>query len=278
MQAFQTPLQRQELSENVTLSSMFRRRHQDRAPAAQGSRPLGDVLDILDACANAFTFPMLDNGYVYLAATRLSAFADGIDWALVIEVAGYSPRAGVPDLHVHTYASRLHNRNPESQYVTLDAHRNYLRLNPNNESRFFYPIGDADWTDEEDVATDAADIPLRDSHVLLPSIGDYQAHGIELSDPPRVRVFEVHRLLAAVHRSAVLGTDDERLSSVPPGLPELLVLDDWHHPDLVNGELPSGTATFQQLAQVVLAADASLYSPTEPQNTHWSNWPDGGSL
>ena len=113
------------------------------------------MLDVLDACARVFTFPMLDNGYVYLAATRLSAFGDGKDWALVIEVAGYSPRAGVPDLHVHTYASRLHNRDAQSQYVTVEAHQNYLRMNPNNESRFFHPIEDGDWIDIEDVATDA---------------------------------------------------------------------------------------------------------------------------
>ncbi len=30
------------------------------------------ILDILDAGCEAFTFPVLDNGYVYLAATRMS--------------------------------------------------------------------------------------------------------------------------------------------------------------------------------------------------------------
>jgi hypothetical protein len=236
------------------------------------------VLDVLDACARVFTFPMLDNGYVYLAATRLSAFGDGKDWALVIEVAGYSPRAGVPNLHVHTYASRLHNRDSQSQYVTVEAQQHYLRMNPNNESRFFHPIEDGDWIDIEDVAADATDVILRGTQVRLPSRDDYQALGIRLSKPQRVRIFELHRYLAATHRSEVLGTDDERLTSVPPGLPELLVLDEWHHPDLVNEELPSETEAFRQLSQVVLQADPSLYSATEPPNTHWSNWPDGGSL
>ena len=119
---------------------------------------------------------------------------------------------------------------------------------------------------------------LRGTQVRLPSRDDYQAVGIRLSKPQRVRIFELYRYLAATHRSAVLGTDDDRLTSVPPGLPELLVLDEWHHPDLVSEELPSDTEAFRQLSQVVLAADPSLYSPTEPPNTHWSNWPDGGSL
>ena len=32
----------------------------------------GQVLGVLDRCAKAFTFPVLDNGYVYLAGARLS--------------------------------------------------------------------------------------------------------------------------------------------------------------------------------------------------------------
>jgi len=69
------------------------------------------ILAILDQCCDAFTFPMLDNGYVYLAATRLALFRSPDDWAMTIEVFGFSPRAGLPDTHIHTFASSLHNRN-----------------------------------------------------------------------------------------------------------------------------------------------------------------------
>src|SRR5690349_24690426 len=58
------------------------------------------ILSILDRCCDAFTFPMLDNGYVYLAATRLSLFRAAPDWAMVIEVFGFSPRSGLPDTHI----------------------------------------------------------------------------------------------------------------------------------------------------------------------------------
>ena len=53
-----------------------------------------EILSILDRCCDAFTFPMLDNGYVYLAATQLSLYRSTMDWAVVIEVFGFSPRAG----------------------------------------------------------------------------------------------------------------------------------------------------------------------------------------
>jgi hypothetical protein len=75
-------------------------------------RQAQQIFKILDACCEALTFPMLDDGYVYLAASRLTLYASEIDWAIVIEILGFSPRSGAPDVATHTYASRLHNRNP----------------------------------------------------------------------------------------------------------------------------------------------------------------------
>ncbi|MDT5027302.1 MAG: hypothetical protein QOE61_3728, partial [Micromonosporaceae bacterium] len=48
--------------------------------------------------------------------------------------------------------------------------------------------------------------------------------------------------------------------------------------DLAGGEVPSGTDTFKQIAEVVATQDPGRYHPTQPANTHWSNWPDGGNV
>ena len=77
-----------------------------------------EVLSVLDRCAQALTFPMLDNGYVYLAAPRLSLHRSTTDWAVVIELFGYSPRAGDPHLNVYTFASRIHGREREAKDAT----------------------------------------------------------------------------------------------------------------------------------------------------------------
>jgi hypothetical protein len=98
------------------------------------------ILSILDRCCEAFTFPMLDNGYVYLAATRLSLHRSTTNWGMVIEVFGFSPRAGLPDTHIDTFADRLHHRNPPERYVTREAYELYLANHPHNESRFVFPI------------------------------------------------------------------------------------------------------------------------------------------
>src|SRR6185369_2233967 len=108
-----------------------------------------EILSILDRCCDAFTFPMLDNGYVYLAATRLSLYRSMTDWAMVIEVFGFSPRAGLPDTHMQTFASRLHDRDAPENYVNHEAYERYLANNPHNEFRSIYPIQQGPWQDAE---------------------------------------------------------------------------------------------------------------------------------
>ena len=53
-----------------------------------------EILKQLDKCAEDFTFPMLDNGYVYLANTQLKAYRDDKRWVIIIEVVGFSYRGG----------------------------------------------------------------------------------------------------------------------------------------------------------------------------------------
>lgn len=226
---------------------------------------------------------MLDNGYVYPAATRLSAFHAPDNWALVIEVFGYSPRVGEPDICIYTFAQRLRNRNTVEQYVSEEAHRSYLETNPHNELRFFQPLSSAlEWTDADEsggvVAATAAQVLLRGQPVAVPERGAYAQQGIELVQEGSVEVYELCRYLAATHRDQVLATSSERRISVLPELKQLLQLEEWHHPDLLAGELPSHLESFQQLALVLATGDPTHYQPTQAPNTHWSHWPEAGLL
>lgn len=118
----------------------------------------------------------------------------------------------------------------------------------------------------------------RGEVVKLPSLEDYNQHGVELQDAPRVHVFELCRFLADVKREPVLGTSKERRISLLPEMSQILQLEEWNHPNLLEGELPSQSETFQQLAQVLATGNRDAYRPSQPPNTHWKNWPDGGSL
>jgi hypothetical protein len=241
-----------------------------------------DILAVLDKCCDSFTFPMLDNGYVYLAATRLSLFRSEENWAMVIEVFGYSPRTGVPDTSIFTFASRLHQRNPRSTYVNDAAYHNYLAHHPNNEFRSVFPIEPGDWqdpTDDELVAPDATVLQVRGRPVRIPRREQFSQAGVVLHDPERIWIFELCRYLGSIAREDVLATATERHVSVSPEMQQILQLEEWCHPDVVDAEQrPSGSRTFQQLAQVLVTGDVRLYQPDEPANTHWRNWPAGGTL
>jgi hypothetical protein len=241
-----------------------------------------EILSILDHCCDAFTFPMLDNGYVYLAGTRLSLYRTEENWAMVIEVFGFSPRSGLPDTHIHTFASTLHNRDAPERYAKREAYDNYLANNPHNESRFVYPIDAGVWQDaqnDEFVAKEGREVVVRGQTFPLPPFDEYERRGIYLEKPPQIQVFELCRLLADAARESVLATVQERRVSVLPDMTQILQLEDWHHPNVVDDEdRPSGSETFRQLAQVLVTGNIGLYRPLQPPNTHWRNWPDGGRL
>ena len=93
-----------------------------------------------------------------------------------------------------------------------------------------------------------------------------------------LRIWDLLRGLLPDHRDALLSTDAERRRGVPDGLPLLLQIEEWDHPRLLDGELPSGCESFKLIAKVLATGDPTAYRPTEPPNTHWSNWPNSGSL
>jgi hypothetical protein len=238
------------------------------------------ILSILDRCCDRYTFPMLDNGYVYLAATRLSLYRSESDWALVVEVFGFSPRAGSPDTSIYTFASQLCSRNEE--FINREARDLHILNNPHNEMRFVFPVVNGvsrDAANEEFLSDDAEELVVRGRSMSLPTPTEYAGHGIELEHRPRVQVFELCRYLADVVREEVLATPQERRVNVLPDMKQVLQLEEWHHPNVVDDEeRPSNSETFQQLAQVLVSGRAEIYRPTRAPNTHWINWPQGGRL
>jgi hypothetical protein len=182
---------------------------------------------------------------------------------------------------VQTFGSRLSNRKTASDYVSAQAYQNYLTQHAHDEFRSVYPFGD-DWAainDEEVVANDAQHVSLRGVPLQLPPLAIYAELGIALEDPPRVQLFELCRAIAGLRRKEVLATVAERRQNVEPALREILVLDEWCHPEFIeHEEKPSDTEAFQQLALAVVTGDPKRYRPTLPPNTHWRNWPAGGTL
>lgn len=241
-------------------------------PSADG------ILRILDASAEAFVFPMLDNGYVYLAAARLSCFYGKEGWAVVFEVFGYSPREGIPSTAIISIGEGLIETESAAKFVTPEAFENFRKANPHWRQDFVYPIEGEDWIDHDagDVMrAETATLALLTKSVAAPSLSLLEQIDAQGGIGKPLHLANVSRALAQWHRKDVL-CGNARVR-IPEGWTELLRLDEWRHPDLVAGELPSAIPTFQSIARVIAHGEPSAYVAEEP-NTHWSHWPEGGTL
>jgi hypothetical protein len=156
----------------------------------------------------------------------------------------------------------------ETVQAILDeiGYRNYLRVHAHDDAAFFYPLGEG-WQDSGDlelVARDATWVTVRGKEIAIPRRDELRRLGIEPSEPDRMRTFEVCRYVAAIERDLVLATPDERRAHVPADLAEILVLDNWHHPDTVTGQVASDTAAFRSIAEVLATGDITAYEGTIP--------------
>lgn len=195
---------------------------------------------------------------------------------MVFEVFGFMPRAEVPDVTTYTFGSTIANRT-RARSMNPEAWTAYLSKHPHDEQDTYWPLDDV-WITSEHVVDDATTVELRGRRLMLPSREQFARHGIELEDPERVHVYELCRFLADVARDDVLAKRDERRAHVPDELIQILVLDEWTHPDLAGSQKPSKVESMRQLARVLETGDVNLYRPTTPPNTHWKHWPEGGTL
>lgn len=236
---------------------------------SQAAYTQNEILSQLDACAADFTFPMLDNGYVYLADVRLSAYRTERHWALIIETLGSNFRAGGVFNSLHCYGNCL-------QQTPGLANKGIVPVMDD-------PLNDAVFDEEDrwDVRQEKGFLCVRGE--LIPynaSIEELLKKGIgeDTWDTNGITITELVRSLVPEYHTLLLATKEELRQRLPFDLPLMICLDEWHHPDLAEDELPSGNQTFQMIADVLVSGDPTLYQPTQPPNTHWSNWLEGGTL
>jgi hypothetical protein len=208
---------------------------------------------------------MLDNAYIFPAAARLALYRDVAHWAVMIEVLGFSPKAGegVDRVVLDLYGFGNCLRRPPGLLASL---------HPITASA---PLFEDPWpgTLRDDVRT----LILRGREMRIPRAPRaYAAAGVTRRRADAIYGFEVLRVLVPRHRDQLLAAAVERRAHLPADLPVILQLDDWHHPDLADDEWPGQTETFRQLADVLATGELAHYTAPEPPNTHWQHWPHGG--
>lgn len=229
-----------------------------------------DILGQLDNSARQFSFPALDNGYIDPADVRLSIYRDAEDWLMIIEHLGTNPRTGgfnsIQNC-LHLYGSNLH-RPPGMA-----------------DSDFLFPVKacpDSSVFDDRMgwyVINDTGCIMVRDKRVQF-DISDValKRKGIELGSGEKKDGATLLRSLLAENRQDLLASDEQLAQRNPGGLPLWVRLDEWYHPNVLGNERPSDCETFQMLADTIATGETTRYRPTKPPNTHWKNWPEGGTL
>jgi hypothetical protein len=229
-----------------------------------------EILEQLDGAARQFAFPMLDNGYLYLVTARLSAYRNEKHWRIVIEAVGFNSRGAG------------HNGIENCLYIF----GNNLPHKPGlDNANFLSPTADSPEGNTFDPETESYLNPsvntilVRGNTITLshdPAF--YAAKGIQLEDPGRIMIWEMMRGLMPEHRNQFLATEEDIKQRIPAGLPLFIRLDEWNHPDLANQEKPGQNETFIMLADALETGDKKIFKPTQKPNTHWSNWPEGGTL
>jgi hypothetical protein len=104
-----------------------------------------------------------------------------------------------------------------------------------------------------------------------------RGHSVPLTATPGEPMVDALRRLVPTHRDLLLATEEELRARIPKDIPEILRLEEWHQP-VFDDVLPSQTETYRLIAEVLTTGDPRRYQPTLPPTTHWSHWPDSGTL
>jgi len=169
--------------------------------ATQSKQFSEEILRQLDKCADDFTFPMLDNGYVYPVESRLSAYRDDERWALIIEVVGFNCRAGGQD----GIGNCLH------------IFGNCLEFEPGtNNANFLHPVDNREDGDlfneefEDFLNSGAVTLTLRGKKVQISTNPKfYLQKGIELENSPKIMIWEFLRGIASDYKDQFLASENE---------------------------------------------------------------------
>lgn len=224
-------------------------------------------LDQFDFSAIMFTFPDLSHSHFFTMDARLHVYRDEQRWAVVMETVGYNSRSQNVCNILYPFGNCLPDLAPGA------GSGDYL-----DEPGFCHQIwhrrlDNMDHHNLELLDTTATDLPRR-YKAGMPFV--VRGRSIPGSPVAGEDIVTVLRGLLPAHRDLFLADEAELRVRVPSDLPEVLRLEEWHHPR-PEVQRPSNTEAFRQIAEVIATGDVSRYAPTLPPNTHWSNWPESGS-
>lgn len=221
-----------------------------------------EILDQMDKCAEEFNFPILNNINSHLVDIKLTSFRSFEEWLIVFEEVALFQETMFMNT-VSAYGNKV--RSPGVQ----------LGIDDIIQPVAGQPIFDEDGT----LGLDLFDFEIKingKKKRFSPTKADYRAVKINLQKRDVPDAAKLFRYLVATVPEEFFQLEKKLLQisgRKESNLKVFLRLDDWHHPDVADGELPSESISFKSLAAALVSGDPNLYScPSKLQNTHWSNW------
>ena len=243
-----------------------------------------DVLQFLDSCLEknpTWIFIDLGHPYVYTANSRLTLYADDSRWAIVSEVSGYNPRAARFLLTVASLGNcleRLSRMGSSNQFTYNGEFITLIEQGPLYEATQHFAS-----------AATPVQLQIRDHIVPVPDgKGTFVPTTLSRTWPKGARAEDLGRYVAYEYAELCRATDAEKRMHLPASLPQLMQIDEWYHRSWAYfhsssnpgpiGDAPSSYETYRLIAAVLANRDPSRYRPTLKPNSHWTNWPQAGSL
>ena len=108
----------------------------------------------------------------------------------------------------------------------------------------------------------------------------YLAANIPLENEDCIGIQEYLRLIWPSIKNKPFLNEDALLAVTYPELTIKMQLDKWWHPNVVIEEMPSEVDTFVEIARAIVDNNYGglMDKLLAKTNTHWRNWPEGGSL
>lgn len=229
-----------------------------------------DILHQLDTATEDYDFPMLDNGYYYHGDQHLRIFRDKSRWAILLEVLAYNNHHdginGITTI-ANVFGNCLTGKNDNDNFNNF-AFDNGIQTFLHDKTNLVSYLN-----------IEAKTIKVKEREIpIISNKEHYLMKGIQFEFDGMIQPWEFMRGLIPEQSKLFWLTREEASGKIPIDLPVLMRLENWHHPDIACSENPSQTETFQQLADVIITGDKSIYNTKEIKNTHWTNWPMGGRL
>jgi hypothetical protein len=227
------------------------------------------VLQDLDNHASEFDFPMLDNTYVEFAKARLSLFAGPESWVIAFEIIGYSINEGSFVNDLYAFGNCLSREGVLTSFPVAAGVADCPFVDPATEAWI------ADWKDWS--------ISCRDRRFhFQPTYDEYVRLGISVDSeggPGSLRPKDILRFFTGTKGCGDLFLAKQELLEELHGCQNvnlLLQTEEWQHPDIASGELPSESISIRSLADAVALSSADMFMPGRI-NTDWRLWETAAS-